>query len=506
MVNPPLFDGARLLSWAQRSAAELERRRVEINRLNVFPVPDSDTGSNMAHTMAAAVSEAAKLEPGASARDVAEALAVGSMRGARGNSGVVLSQVIRGVAQSAGDGALSGHVVAQALSAGVQFVDRAIADPVEGTVVTVLRAAAEAATAAQDGTLEDVVLAARDAARDALADTPSQLAALREAGVVDAGGTGLVILLEQLANEVTGVEGEDYVPLVDAPGGKAHLEIMFIFRGPLDALERKLLELGGDSLVIARAGGAEGDEESMGKVHVHSYNAGELIEAAFALGSVSELRLEILPTDVGAGSPERLIVAVTPPGSLTELYSTAGAVTVAPGGNPDVTGERLLEVIRESHASEVILLPNGLMGNTSLVDVEKAARALEQTLTVLPTVRLVSGIAALAVYDATQPLATVAFTMSEAAGEMRTAVIQRVKGQVTVTAYGETSSFQGEPHDAVATACARLLEHGGELVSVLFDPLEIPELDSDTLTEKLGAEVHVYPADGLGAVAEIGVE
>ena len=109
---------------------------MEINQLNVFPVPDADTGSNMAHTMAEAVREAAKLDESASMTEVAEALAVGSMRGARGNSGVVLSQVIRGIAQSVGRGEVTGDVVAQALSSGVDFVDRAIADPVEGTVVT----------------------------------------------------------------------------------------------------------------------------------------------------------------------------------------------------------------------------------------------------------------------------------------------------------------------------------------------------------------------------------
>lgn len=190
MTNPPLFDGSRLLSWARRCATELERRRVEINNLNVFPVPDADTGSNMSHTMAAAVAEADALSPGASARDVASALAVGSMRGARGNSGVVLSQVMRGVAQSVSDERLTGAVVAQALAAGVEFVDRAIADPVEGTVITVLRAAAAAAREAEaGGDLSSVATAARDAAREALARTPSQLPALRDAGVVDAGGT-----------------------------------------------------------------------------------------------------------------------------------------------------------------------------------------------------------------------------------------------------------------------------------------------------------------------------
>lgn len=506
MTNPPLFDGSRLLSWARRCATELERRRVEINNLNVFPVPDADTGSNMSHTMAAAVAEADALSPGASARDVASALAVGSMRGARGNSGVVLSQVMRGVAQSVSDERLTGAVVAQALAAGVEFVDRAIADPVEGTVITVLRVAAAAAREAEaGGDLSSVATAARDAAREALARTPSQLPALRDAGVVDAGGTGLVILLDQLVNEATGSAAgpgalaEHPAHPGDHVSHTAHLEVMFLFDGPLEDLEAALTDMGGTSLVVARG------EGTAGKVHVHSTDAGALIEKAFSMGRVTDLRLEVLPPEPVTDLPERVIVAVTPPGSLGDLYTAAGAVTVAPG---DDAVSDVLAAIRTSAAREVILLPNGLMGNAALVAVEKAARTFEQVLTVLPTVRLVSGIAALAVYDETQPLATVAFTMSEAAGEMRTAVIHcpGPRDGVVVTAYGESARFDGTAGDAVTAACARLLQHGGELVSVLFDPLQLHEPDAAELTAQLGAEVRVYPADGLGAVAEIGVE
>ncbi|MCO7104414.1 DAK2 domain-containing protein, partial [Pseudomonas aeruginosa] len=157
------------------------------------PVPDSDTGSNMAHTMEAAVAE---LDNGG---DVADSLALGAVRGARGNSGMVLSQVLRGVAESTVDSVIDGVVFVRSLKQAVELVDRAIAEPVEGTVITVLKAAAEAADDAQaqsGATLHSIVSAAITAARMALERTPSQLPALREAGVVDAGGAGLVILLE----------------------------------------------------------------------------------------------------------------------------------------------------------------------------------------------------------------------------------------------------------------------------------------------------------------------
>ncbi|MGS1091883.1 DAK2 domain-containing protein [Corynebacterium sanguinis] len=496
MANPPalepMFDGAHLLSWAQRSASELDRRRVEINQLNVFPVPDADTGSNMAHTMAEAVREAAKLDESASVTEVAEALAVGSMRGARGNSGVVLSQVIRGVAQSVGRGEVTGDVVAQALSSGVDFVDRAIADPVEGTVVTVLRAAADAAHDSQGQPLDTVVEAAAVAAREALERTPSQLAALRDAGVVDAGGTGLVILLDELLAEVTGEEAREApAPVVEeGHGAPAYLEIMFMFSGPVDELERTLVDAGGDSLIIARASDTEA------KVHVHSVNAGALIEASFALGEVSDLRLEVLPDVEEPATSERLIVAITPPGSLAELYSGAGAATIAPEADEAATVEAVLAAIAKARPREVIFLPNGLMSEAAVAGVEKAAGETVEHVSVLPTVRLVTGIAALAVHDAALPVDVAAETMAEAAEEMRTGVVT----------HEDNAHASGAPADAVAAACASLLEGGGELISVLYDPVAIPSLDQDLLSTTLGAEVRIYPADSLGAIAEIGVE
>ena len=526
MAASPLLDGTRLLAWARHAADELDRRRVEINALNVFPVPDADTGSNMAHTMAAAVEEAEALGPGAGAEDVAEALAVGAVRGARGNSGVVLSQVMRGVAQSIAEDASEGVTVAEALGSAVGFVDRAIADPVEGTVVTVLRAAAaearEVVEEADDPaalSLTDVAVPATDAARVALARTPSQLPALREAGVVDAGGAGLVVLLETLVGETApaapGLAGEAAPKDVDTHGlgGDVALEVLFSFEGDLDALETALAPLG-DSLIVARL------NETAGRVHIHSHEAGRVVEAAYAAGAVSELRLEALPPATAApapatAAPRRLIIAVTPPGSLTTLYAESGAVTVAPG--PEVISD-MLAAIKHSQSDEIIVLPNGLLSSDNLAAVEKATRAMEQTITLLPTVRLVSGIAALSVYDETQPLATAAFTMSEAAGEMRTAVAVRAekgaltqggavgKGDVVVTARGETLLIADRPADAVERACRRLLEHGGEQVTILFDSAELSAAELEELASALRVEVMVYPADGLEACAEIGVE
>ncbi|WCZ34454.1 MULTISPECIES: DAK2 domain-containing protein [Corynebacterium] len=510
MSASPLSDGARLLAWARRASGELERKRAEINELNVFPVPDGDTGSNMAHTMAAAVDAAAELPDGAGLTEVAEALAVGAVRGARGNSGVVLSQTLRGFAQAASYGATEGEMLAVALTNAVGFVDRAIAEPVEGTIITVLRAAADAARPNAHLPLVDVAAAATAGAQDALRLTQTQLPALHEAGVVDAGGAGLVAVLGTLTVEGEGKGSPEDVDrqTSETHGTQGELEVMFSFRGDLDALKSELAGLG-DSLIIAPL------NDSEATVHIHSRNAGKVIETAFSAGEVSDLRLEVLTSAVPAGAPERLIIAVTPPGSVTSLYAASGAATVVPG--PNVAAD-MLDAITRSGSNEVIVLPNGQLSNSELAAVENAARAVEQSITILPTVRLVSGIAALSVHDPAQPLATAAFTMSEAAGEMRTALAFRAekgaltlggavaKGDVVVTSRGEHLLIADEPMEAVERACRRLLEHGGEQVSVLFDPSELRADALEELAGKLGVDVMVYPADGLQACAEIGVE
>lgn len=510
MSASPLSDGARLLAWARRASGELERKRAEINELNVFPVPDGDTGSNMAHTMAAAVEAAAELPDGAGLTEVAEAMAVGAVRGARGNSGVVLSQILRGFAQAASYGATEGEMLAVALTNAVGFVDRAIAEPVEGTIITVLRAAADAARPNAHLPLVDVAAAATAGAQDALRLTQTQLPALHEAGVVDAGGAGLVAVLGTLTAEEEGEgepEGVDR-QMPETHGTQGELEVMFSFRGDLDALKGELAGLG-DSLIVAPL------NDSEATVHIHSRNAGKVIETAFSAGEVSDLRLEVLTSAVPAGAPERLIIAVTPPGSVTSLYAASGAATVVPG--PNVAAD-MLDAITRSGSNEVIVLPNGQLSSSELAAVENAARAVEQSITILPTVRLVSGIAALSVHDPAQPLATAAFTMSEAAGEMRTALAFRAekgaltlggavaKGDVVVTSRGEHLLIADEPMEAVERACRRLLEHGGEQVSVLFDPSELRADALEELAGKLGVDVMVYPADGLQACAEIGVE
>lgn len=290
------LDGAGLRRWAQRAATELQRRRSEINGLNVYPVPDSDTGSNMSFTMDSALAQASETPD----NHVATALAMGAARGARGNSGVILSQVLRGIADSCPDSCLQTPQLRLALHSAVKLSEKAIAAPVEGTIISVLRACAQATdpAAATEAAETDLLTTARSAlhaGEQALAATPSQLPELREAGVVDAGGVGLLVLLQTLVDELEGrtephasaLATDTFVSHADQ-NRSHHLEVMFFFTGDVDQLEAGIAPLG-DSLIIARVNDTEAT------VHIHSHRAGAVIEESLAHGRPSDIRLEVLP-------------------------------------------------------------------------------------------------------------------------------------------------------------------------------------------------------------------
>ncbi|WP_074025598.1 DAK2 domain-containing protein [Corynebacterium crudilactis] len=532
------MDGTGVLEWARTAVEQLSERRAEINALNVFPVPDADTGSNMAYTMTAALDEAVKLEDTDNVARITEALAVGSVRGARGNSGVVLSQVLRAIAQAAADGVIDGRTIQQALAIARSLVDRAITDPVEGTVVTVLRSAAiEAEHLVDAGTTElpDVVNAAVTAARTALARTPSQLAVLREAGVVDAGGQGLVILLEALAAQIMGTHSatSPHNPgeLDEEPtfhGKVGDLEVMFyiecISGEILDTLHKELEPLG-DSLLIAR------ETDSRATIHIHSRRAGEVIQHAISAGHISDLRIEILPEPAGrfAEEPRRVLMAVAPDGLVAELYRSAGVKVVARNvaqllaedPSDDIVA-KIVSIARKSDADEIILLPNGLLNKRELVSIERSSHAFEQSVVILPTSTLVAGIAAVAVHDPAQPVAVDSYAMSEAAGAMRTAMIRSATSaaltQAGACSKGDLLSFIGqeivlvaeELNDALSRTTYKLLDGSSEQITLLIAQDRRFDFDEDLFRRGLGThtdvEITVYPATGMENLVEIGVE
>ncbi|WP_228002938.1 DAK2 domain-containing protein [Nocardia australiensis] len=316
-VRPSALDGAALLRWGRACLEGLERRREEINTLNVFPIADADTGTNMLATMRAAMQAAETVriattgEPSVSklsAHDVAAAMSRGATLGARGNSGIILSQVLRGIAEAVIGGPLTGPTLRHALARASALVREGLSVPVEGTILTVLDRAADCAGACPDLSLAEVAVAAAEGAAKALGDTPAQLGVLRAAGVVDAGARGLVVLLDSLVSVTLGQTPERpaYVrdtdtlptrsqsPIVSAaPGHQVesapHFEVMYLLEHTdglrVTRLRDTLAELG-DSVVVV------GDGTGSWSAHVHCVDAGAAVEAGLAAGTLSDIRIE----------------------------------------------------------------------------------------------------------------------------------------------------------------------------------------------------------------------
>ena len=395
-----------------------------IDRLNVYPVPDGDTGTNMARTLDAVV-EALDGADG-DMHGTCQAISRGSLMGARGNSGVILSQILRGIAgvlERAGEA--TGTTLAEAFRAAATAAYAAVLKPVEGTILTVARVAADAAEAAagEGGSVLDVLDAARIAARDALAHTPDQLAVLREAGVVDAGGAGFVLLLDAALHVVDGrpLPEPDEAPAADAPpvyefahrGDVSELryEVMYFLDLPDERIEPFKHEWGeiGDSIVVV---GGDG----LWNCHIHTDDIGAAVEVALDQGGrprqirvtdlfaeEAALESERAPLDAPGPSSSPLplvttaVVAVAVGAGLVRLLGQLGVHSVVSGGqtmNPSTA--ELLSAVEAVNADQVVVLPN----NRNIIPVAEQVHAFTPKLVrVLPTRSMPEALAAMVVYD-----------------------------------------------------------------------------------------------------------
>lgn len=537
-------DGAALRRWALACVDGLADRCDDINRLNVFPVPDSDTGTNLLFTMRAAADATRAVPADAPASEVAGALARGAVAGARGNSGVILSQVLRGFAEGTRDGHLDAGSARDALNEAAVLATEAISIPVEGTIVTVLRHAAAVADGCTPGAeLAAVVTVAAEGAVEALARTPSQLRALGRAGVVDAGGLGLVVILDALVGVVTGrapdrsglalvaprvqepVPNSAAAACADGPTEQDY-EVMYLLGGtdaPRVGQLRHRLDALGDSVVIV------GDGDGAWSVHVHCADPGAAVEAGIEAGAVRRVRIACLALDVhrasagslsAAGSGRRGILAVVAGDGAADLFASEGAVVLR--ADRPVTPERLVSAIRGLGCAEVLVLPNGALPAQELVTVGVAARDGRRSVLLLPTSSTVQGLAALAVHDGSRAAVDDAFAMSEAAASTRWGSV-RVAEQRALTLMGTCEAGDGlgliGPEVVVIAADAteaarRLLDQvlgvGGELVTLLLGA-RAPAALGEALTAHVtrhhpGVEVHVYPGGQDADLLQVGVE
>ncbi|MBC7375572.1 MAG: DAK2 domain-containing protein, partial [Frankiales bacterium] len=429
----------------------------------------------------------------------AKAMAHGALMGARGNSGVILSQLLRGLAEVLGAAeTCTAADVQRALTRAAALCYAAVATPVEGTLLTVARESAEAAAALGAVDLGAVVAEARAAAVRSLARTPDLLPQLRAAGVVDAGGRGLCVLLEALervvseaGSESTPVAAQLLVPrdrsgltAAREAGSEAYAyEVQFLLReAAAEAVDVLTAELGGlgDSLVVV---GGDG----LYNVHVHVNDVGAAIEAGVEAGRPFRITVTRFADQVAGErttvltqrTVDRSVVAVVPGSGLVELYEQAGASVVAGGPSANPSTAELLEAVRASAASEVVLLPNDANVLAVVPAAAAAARAEGFSVAVVPTRSPVQGLAALAVADATRPFADDVAAMAEAAGstrwaEVTTAVRESATmagicrpGDVLGLLEGDVVLIGADVEQVGRELLARLLTSGGDLVTVV---------------------------------------
>jgi uncharacterized protein len=548
------LDAAAVRSWAAACVDALDAHRDAIDRINVYPVADGDTGTNLLYTMRAAVDALlrASAEDGLVVGTALAALARGALAGARGNSGIILSQVLRGLAEALDDGpAATGADLCAALRRADELAAAAVSEPAEGTVLSVLHAATAAAESCGSNALDGVAEAAAKAAAEALAETPRQLAVLARAGVVDAGGRGLVVVLDTLAAVVQGREdpaaaarpvaptrvARDADALVaerESGSGEYAYEVMYLLDGLGSAREKALPRLRRELAALGDCVSVVGDGERLWSVHVHCNDVGAAIEAGIETGRPHRISVVRFADQIGEQATgerfvrERAVVALVRGEGVAELFAGEGATVLPVDPHRPPSATDLLAVLAGTRAANLVVLPND-QELTPLAEAaaEQAIRA-GQDVVVVPTASPVQGLAALAVHDAGRRSGDDVVAMAEAAaatrrGEVLLAqreaitwvgrcqpgdVLGLLDGEVVLVEPGPTGDDQ-----VVAAACRladRALASGGELVTALLGEAAPAGL-AETLEEHLRyshpeVELTAYPGGQPETVVLLGVE
>ncbi|MCS7276202.1 MAG: DAK2 domain-containing protein [Dehalococcoidia bacterium] len=481
--------------------------------MNVYPVPDGDTGTNMLLTLRATLEEAARLDP--EGRDIPvgelmEALARGALMGARGNSGVILSQMVRGLARAAaGATQLDAPTLAAGLEEAARLAYQAVANPKEGTMLTVARETAAAVRSLVDDGEKDLVTlftAAAHKARETVDRTPEMLPVLAEAGVVDAGGQGLWVLLDSFARCLRGESLEEAPALAPAHVQRdwlSHTQEMhaaepslygyctqFLVEG--QGLEpetiRARLEQLGDSVV------AVGDERLV-RAHVHTNDPGGAIRIGTDVGELLEVRIENIRQQAGqffqlqeSLQPTAAVVAVAPGDGLAQTLRSLGAIVVSGGPTMNPSAGQLLDAIESAPAQEVILLPND---KNILLAARQAAEMSSKKVAVLETVSVPQGIAAVLAFGPSRDLEDNVQAMQEAAAAVRTIEVTRSVRDVRI---GDLEVREG---DYIALVDGELKVKAASAEEALHRALDLLDGSEGLLTLYYGAEVTAQEAEAL---------
>ncbi len=554
-----VIDASTLRRWAVVTRAALAARRAEIDALNVYPVPDGDTGTNLYLTLDEALDavrnehERRGILGTSDLVEEASAMSRASLLAARGNSGVILSQLIRGLTEviaAAGSEAVGAHVVAEGLTKAAERARASVMRPQEGTILTVADVAATTASALAAAGESLAVLTERtvEAARDALARTPEQLAVLRDAGVVDAGGAGYLLFLEALDRVVRdraplkGYAVDEFTMNVSfarrdewaaEPGGawaegsegaesddSPDFEVMYLLDGSDDermaGLSARLDELG-DSVVISSSG------DDLWSVHVHVDDIGAALEAGIAAGRPHRVQVNPLQPALRPRPKIGLAVVATAAGpGIGELFAAEGATVVESGPARRASAGQLLEAVRSTGAAEVILLPND---KDTLMAAEAAAQAAGQEgqeVHVVHSTTAVQGIAALAVYEPGRSARHNVVSMTRSAAATRHgAVTIAVKSGLTSGGVCEVGdvlgvvrgdiTIVGDDFETVALEVVDAVSGGGAELLTLVTGQDLPDGVLDAISthvraDNRGVEIEVVDGGQPAYPLLIGVE
>jgi len=493
-------------TWLEKSASD-------IDALNVFPVPDGDTGTNMLLTMRSCIEEAYRA-PDQSASAVAQAMAKGALMGARGNSGVILSQIWRGLAQGLAEKeAFNGSDLASALAQASTMAYKGLSKPVEGTILTVVREAASTAqvqASGGDDDLKSVLEATVNAASESVARTPTLLPVLREAGVVDAGGQGLYTILEGALRYLRG-EGEQMqfrkpqIIVSDIPAAAGLPQIMAVEEVPYgyctnvllqgqeldpDKLRMKLKRKG-QSLVVA------GDESTV-RIHIHTYDPGKILHYLGSLGTMHEINIRNMDEQhqdflemqkERAPAVDIAIIAVAAGGGLTEVFKSLGAVVVPGGQTMNPSTKDLLQAVESVVSDKVIILPN----NKNIVLTANQVQSLTtKTIEVVPTQTIPQGVATLLAFDYEADLEANAQLMEKAKSAVRSIEVIRA---IRSTKIGE---FNIKKKQAMGFLDDELVAVGDNTTDVLNEVLAKLDLDeAEVITIYYGADTKPAEAEQI---------
>jgi DAK2 domain fusion protein YloV len=516
------IDGSSFKDMILHAAAALETHKQSINELNVFPVPDGDTGTNMSLTMGAAAAELRKTTP-QSVGKATEITASALLRGARGNSGVILSLLFRGIAKKLRDKELAGGLeFAEAMAEGVTAAYKAVMKPAEGTILTVSRLASECARqeAADGAGAEETLISAIEAGNEALADTINKNPVLKKAGVIDAGGKGYIIILEAMLAAMRG----EALPEVEVSAAKDKADFSEFESGDITfgyctefivsrenrkepMLLNSFLSALGDSIVVV-------DDESIIKVHVHTNAPGDVLTEALTYGSLLTVKIENMreqhtetvvaeladKEEAPAAAEKKYgVVAVCAGAGMEAVFRDLGADgTISGGQTMNPSTEDILRQINRTPAEVVFVLPNN---KNIVMAAEQCIGLTEKKVVVIPSVSMPQGIAALMQFEPSMDEQTLTNNMKEALSAVHT---------LQVTYAARDSDYEGR--EIKEGDYLTLLE--GKLLSTLrdFDDVctaigdKLAELTPEFVTVFYGADVSEDDAESFVSVLQSRLE